>query len=455
MKNTFPQYFSLKPEEFDELWENALIVPDTNILLHLLRYGETTRKQVIDTLEALQPRVWIPYRVGKEFLRRWRDVDSENRKAYGKLKNGIEAKGRELCGLFDQFSRHQVINSEEEKRKIESFIGGLCNSLENSEKMHPSISDSEKIVEEISEIIGDMVGREPNEEVLAGWIDEAAKRYDEKTPPGYMDAQKEGVEKYGDYFVWREVLEKAKAEECHVVFLSDDRKEDWVYKVSGKDVGPRTELVEEFYKYTGKRFHSYSLVSFLEHSKRYVDVAVSDQALAEIEERYNALIESEEREFSQRIRKRVAPSISADWQHDLGERQNVPPNLDLLTDEFNHLGAFGSFEKGTPEYFLGVHNGLIKLQGDINNSLNSLDHFQVLKENNDIDYYKLWKRVRRRYFEIKKTFSIIRNEFFEFYEESQHILEESALSYSVIFDMMGRVEISLSKLSDKLMKTEP
>src|SRR5258706_12793375 len=93
MKKIFPGYFRPTQTEFDEIWRTGLIVPDTNILLHLLRYGPKTRKEVLETLRALAPRVWVPNRVAFEFLRKWRIVDAGNRSAYEKLKKDLQKDG--------------------------------------------------------------------------------------------------------------------------------------------------------------------------------------------------------------------------------------------------------------------------------------------------------------------------------------------------------------------------
>ena len=143
MRNCFPGYFRPTQAEFDEMWQKGLIVPDANILLHLLRYGQETRQEVLKTLRVFQPRVWVPYRVGFEFLRRWRAVDSENRSAYEKLKKGLRKEGATLGGLFNEFSRHQNIDAASERAKIESFIKELCTSLDEAAKTHPTIEEAE------------------------------------------------------------------------------------------------------------------------------------------------------------------------------------------------------------------------------------------------------------------------------------------------------------------------
>lgn len=40
MKNRFAEYYELPEERIKEIWENSLIVFDTNVLLNLYRYNE-------------------------------------------------------------------------------------------------------------------------------------------------------------------------------------------------------------------------------------------------------------------------------------------------------------------------------------------------------------------------------------------------------------------------------
>jgi hypothetical protein len=213
MKKRFPGHYRPTDSEFGKLWTECLFVPDTNILLHLFRYGEKTRAQVLDTLVRLKPRVWIPFRVGFEFHRRWREVDYTNRAAYDRLSSEIQSHGRTLCALFNQYSRHQIIDAKIEQNAIDDFIKGLCQRLSESKAKHPTQKDAEEIFLNISELIGDSVGVRPNKEDFERMIKEGEQRYVDEMPPGYLDGKnKESPDKFGDYFIWREVLEKAKIE---------------------------------------------------------------------------------------------------------------------------------------------------------------------------------------------------------------------------------------------------
>lgn len=284
IRDLFPGYFRLQSSEFDGIWKRALIVPDTNIMLHVLRYGPETRRQVLDALTAFKDRLWVPYRVALEFSKHWRDVEIENRTAYDKVKNEVRGKGNALGAVFDRVTRHQIIDADAEKKKITVFIDSLVDSLDEAAKRHPSIEDVETIIEQVSKIVGTAIGQEPTADTLAKWAMEAARRYERGIPPGYSDRKKEGDEKYSDFFIWEEMINAATTRSMPVIFVSDDRKDDWVLERDGHDLGPRPELIQEFWQRTGQRFYSYSLSEFLKWAQEYTKVTVSEKAIAEVEE---------------------------------------------------------------------------------------------------------------------------------------------------------------------------
>lgn len=283
MRNRFPGHYRPSDADFKKLWSECLFVPDANILLHLFRYGEKTRAQVFDTLKRLVPRIWIPYRVGFEFQRRWRDVDQTNRDAYEKLTREIETEGRKLGGLFNEYTRHQTIDVKKEQQTIDEFIKDLCKRLSESKENHPTREDAEKIFGDISDLIGDSVGERPASEQLDRLSKEAQQRYDNLVPPGYRDAKgKDGQDKYGDFFIWSEVLGKAKAEQKPIIVITDDVKEDWWQEFRGEKIGPRPELVEEMKLSSGQDFYLYTLSQFLDFAGKFLNRKPDTAAIEEI-----------------------------------------------------------------------------------------------------------------------------------------------------------------------------
>lgn len=85
MTRMFKGYTNYTIEEYKNVWENGLIVVDTNVLLNLYRYSDDTRKKMLDIFGQLKKRLWIPYQVGYEFYKNKDNVIAEACKEYDDL----------------------------------------------------------------------------------------------------------------------------------------------------------------------------------------------------------------------------------------------------------------------------------------------------------------------------------------------------------------------------------
>mgnify|MGYP000225931369 FL=1 len=81
MKNAIKEYIEYSNEEKRNLWDTATFVFDTNIFLNLYRYSNKTRNQLLESLEYLKTRIWMPYQVALEFCKdRYGVIDEVNRR---------------------------------------------------------------------------------------------------------------------------------------------------------------------------------------------------------------------------------------------------------------------------------------------------------------------------------------------------------------------------------------
>ncbi|MGJ4929736.1 PIN-like domain-containing protein [Bradyrhizobium sp. HKCCYLS2038] len=282
MRERFPGYYTPSPDEFSKLWQECLFLPDANILLHLFRYGANTTAQVLDVFERLKPRVWVPYRVAYEFHRRWRDVDQANRDSYDKLSKEIEALGRKLSGLFDEYTRHQTIDAQKEKDEVDKFVKGFVDRIEASRAKHPKLEDAYAVLNKLSDLVGDSVGVGPSDEQFAKLVEEGRRRFEKSIPPGLRDNKKEGGDAYGDYFIWKEALDRAKNQQKPIIIITDDVKDDWWLEFRGQKFGPRPELVAEMLAYAGQRFYLYTLSQFLDYATTFLRQKIDPAAIKEI-----------------------------------------------------------------------------------------------------------------------------------------------------------------------------
>ena len=245
--------------------KNALIVFDTNILLNYYYIEDTEYLEIF--LKLIKHNVWIPYQVHQEYC-------NDRIKKINEIRDRIQKVTRfnELQKLMD--------NQMKEYENLPGVIGKDIR-IEVNEFLNSTNSYIKYISEQLQKIRGryGKLNYEPNDTYLniynrtvfsdigIGFTDEemaeiskeAELRFSSKTPPGYMDEGK-GINKYGDYIVWLQMTNKANEENKDIIFVSDEKKEDW--RIDGSC---RIELIKEFKDKTGREFKLMNLGEFIKY----------------------------------------------------------------------------------------------------------------------------------------------------------------------------------------------
>lgn len=267
MKTTFVGWYAKSPEQLKALWETALIVPDTNILLHLLRHSAEVRGQLMDVFERKKASLWIPYQVGIEFQRRRLDVQQYALDAYDRLGTDLTKFVNQTKDCVNQYRAHPVIDIERELSALDVFQADFQQRIAAAKARHPTDEFNVSFAK-VTELFAGKVGARPTAERIAAIHKEGNDRYAKKIPPGFEDAKKaaEGGDKFGDLVIWMEMIEKAKTDKLPIIFVTDDGKSDWWHIHRGKKMGPHPALIEEFLETTGQEFHIYELLQFLRYA---------------------------------------------------------------------------------------------------------------------------------------------------------------------------------------------
>lgn len=267
MKNTFAGWYAKTPDELKALWDTALIVPDTNIILHLLRHSPQVRAQLMEVFERKKDALWIPYQVGAEFQRRRLDVQQQGLDAYDRLGEALTTFVNQAKNALNQYRAHPVVEIERELSALDMYRSDFEKRMAEARAKHPT-DEFTVSFEKVTALFAGRVGAKPSPEWIAAAQKEAEDRYAKKIPPGFEDAKKnpDAGDKYGDYIIWKEMMEKAKADKRPMIFVTDDGKSDWWYIHRGKKIGPHPALVEEFLAQTGQQFHMYELLQFLRYA---------------------------------------------------------------------------------------------------------------------------------------------------------------------------------------------
>lgn len=263
MREVYPDLMPAPTDQRSLDFGRSTIVLDTNVLLGLYRYSKKTSKRFLDLLDRSADRLWMPHQVGWEFLRRRPGVRLSLTDHHDKRIKSLEA----LQNTFTQNQKQShIVRGMEEDRFLEAlktYRDYL--EAERVELIAWSKNTSDDILSELDRLYsGDNVGAKPSPEWYSAHSKNGENRYKSMTPPGFEDSSKE-TNKYGDYFLWAQMLEEAGKRKQPFVFVTADRKADWWEIYDKQYIGPRWELLEEFHQVTGQSLQIYDTPSFFEH----------------------------------------------------------------------------------------------------------------------------------------------------------------------------------------------
>ena len=302
MKSKYPGFYSTSEESLSEIWssDSTLFVFDTNCLLNLYRCEVHTREDILNVMSAISSRIWIPFQVGLEFQKNRRKVINASIESLENIKlaltniytqNMLEH-GKVKRTLYSTLSDEITSLQTSIKEPIDSFIEHEITPRIVSKQ---SISSHDFIRDAIDNIIGDKVGSISTQNAIDIIDKEGEQRYAKKIPPGFKDAAKKEItchagitfqDKFGDLYLWKELINKASEENIkNIVLISDDTKDDWLFVFKNTTHGPLESLKTEICQAANiDNFKLINQFTFLNDAKKFLDdVNVSDESLEEIE----------------------------------------------------------------------------------------------------------------------------------------------------------------------------
>ena len=284
-------YFNLTIEEENYLWDKAVIVLDTSTLGNLYRMAEEPKQTLLDIFNIVKKRIWLPGHVVYEYKKNRDELIESSFSSYNLPKQGVfvnryEAEMNEF--LKDNVSdNYHPYLEEKSLKKIEAADKIIRDNLklikEEIKAQYTSRQQSLKEVvnnDSIQQFVEAVAKGEPfdfNEQMAI--VQEGELRYRNLVPPGYEDAppfniKKKGLQRYGDLFVWKEIIRYAKDNHVPILYVCNDLKNDW-YHFDGSTAtnNPRHELIKEFHDETGQLFWMYGLKAFISKlEEKYKDV---------------------------------------------------------------------------------------------------------------------------------------------------------------------------------------
>ncbi len=285
MRKEFIGHFKRPDSDVNDIWETATFAFDANVLLNLYRYSEVTRNDFLNLFEKVKDRIWLPEQVGYEFLKNRPNVIAEQSKAYADAIKSVEA----LSSSFSEERAHPFI-SNKVKLRFDKAAEAVKTEMEDNKTAQEKLLTEDAMLDKIADLFEGKVGPAYSDEEMSVVFVDGEKRYDESIPPGYKDEKKfkspqNDYEKrcnYGDWILWRQLMDFAENNKKPVVFVTNDTKEDWWLKQSGKTLGPRPELIAEFFSQTQQHVLIYKPERFLDLGNKNLHAGIDKKSIAEV-----------------------------------------------------------------------------------------------------------------------------------------------------------------------------
>lgn len=285
MRKAFNWYFNPSKIEIDEAWKNGILTLDTNVLLDLYRYHEGTRNSLIQSLKKFEGKKWLSHQAATEFFRNRTKVIVSSEKAFKQAQDETEKLSSSLGSVVNNLKGNRIIPADVASNldnAIKPLIAQAQDKITQAKANYPNFIREDPILQQLSDLFKDSVGNDFKDEEMKGIKEQAEERKKNRVPPGYLDEGKDEDRPYGDYYLWLQIIQQAKAEKCPIVLVTSERKEDWWEKISGKTTGPRPELMREAMQISGQRILIYQTEHFLEYALQRFKQPVNEVAIEEI-----------------------------------------------------------------------------------------------------------------------------------------------------------------------------
>lgn len=419
MNHKFCGFYTPKEENYKEIWNHnkTLFIFDTNTLLNLYRCEEQTKDDIISVMKTLSSRSWYPFQVCLEYQRNRINVISQSIKSLEKFKKSINSLVNSTDNALSeaQVKKHLYTSLSEEVSVLKDSLADTITSFVNDKiesriKSKEKIKTSDSIRKVLDEIIGDNCGDIPDQASIDEINKEGASRYSKKIPPGFMDEKTKGdgvsfyngiefQDKFGDLYLWKEILEISKKhDDYNIIFVTDDSKKDWWFSHDNKIIGPSESLQTEIYFNSNiKSFRMINHSNFLYEAGKYLDnLKIKQSSVDDIKD------------------------ISSE-------------NIELMNDNFRKISTRG--------LLTGVREQRMRIKGKEHSSKNKYFATISSKEDNE-DIIATFKHFRGKYEKLNVQFI----ELSEMVDYNYDIESDSEIEYKKNLEILQEIRSRLSDL---------
>lgn len=315
--------------------EKYIIVPDTNVLLSLYRYSPDFSEFGLQCLTEVVESLYLPATVRLEFGKHCKASFAAMEKKIKNIGQGTEKQVKsaraKILSSCDQLKRLQFEGVDDLHRELAALLDALKITTKEFFEERKSLqlsshywNGSDKVMELVQKV--EQYGHvlpSPSQEEIFKWCEEGQDRYKKEIPPGFKDAKnKDGVRKYGDLIIWKELLKFACEQKKDIIFITDDVKADW-WETDNDQRVFHPMLINEFKK-TGRNIIAFESQEFY--------TAISDEYGVKQSDTVELALRMTDDDYCANIRDDVFESIEDDLAYH---------GTDYIDTQSAHIGTEG------------------------------------------------------------------------------------------------------------------
>jgi hypothetical protein len=286
VREQFSIWYPRTAAERQRFVTGGLVSLDTNVLIHLYRLTPDVRNDILALFRRLGDRLWISHQVGQEFHQNRFNVIHELEETERKLRTAVSEAATRLNNTINGFRDHPAIDKPELRATVAAGFANIQSYIDKVTRgSYLSVQAairSDDVLDSITDLLDGKVGASYSGERIRELEEEADTRFKELIPPGYEDAKKKNGRRYGDYILWRQLMDEAAKRKIPVLFVTNDQKDDWYRRVDRFTVGPRHELVTEMQREAGVDFHLQTFALFVDTAPTYLSTELKDATVTEV-----------------------------------------------------------------------------------------------------------------------------------------------------------------------------
>ena len=129
IKEAFAWAIPTEQDKIKEIWKEAILTVDTNVLLDLYRFHSSTRDSILRSLKIFSGRLWLSNQVATEFFKNRHKVIFDAKREFSNGNKSISELSNDILKLIDEKSKGNRTLPKELITSLRNNLKEKCDEL--------------------------------------------------------------------------------------------------------------------------------------------------------------------------------------------------------------------------------------------------------------------------------------------------------------------------------------